>query len=36
MAKHLIYLSHDFATGWPSGDDLFYECQKCGALVPST
>ena len=36
MAKNLIYLSHDFATGWPSGDELFYECQKCHTLVLST
>ena len=36
MAKDIIYLQHDFATGWPSGDDLYYECEKCGQLIPST
>ena len=36
MLKKPIYRQHDFRTGWPSGDDLFYECQKCGEVVPST
>jgi hypothetical protein len=36
MKKGLTYLPHDFSTGWPLADDLFYECQKCGTVVPST
>jgi len=36
MANNLIYIPHDFSTGWPSGANLFYECQKCGGLIPST
>lgn len=36
MYEDLIYLEHDFATGWPSADDLFYQCQKCGELIAST
>ena len=31
----LIYIEHDFSTGWPAGADLFYECQICGVRLSS-
>jgi hypothetical protein len=31
-----IHVPHDFGTGWPSGEELFYECLKCGVIIPST
>ena len=31
----LIYIEHDFSTGWPAAEDLFYECQLCGVRLSS-
>lgn len=31
-----VYLEYNFQSGWPSGTDLYYECEKCFALVLST
>ena len=29
------YISFDPAEGYPTGDDLFYECLTCGQSLPS-
>ncbi len=31
----LIEISFNPAQGYPAGDDLYYECLKCGELIPS-
>lgn len=27
------YLDFDPTVGWPAGDGIFYECQKCKSVV---
>jgi hypothetical protein len=29
------YIEFDHKQGYPSGPDLFYECQRCGKMLPS-
>lgn len=29
------YYDYDPATGYPAGSDLYYECLKCGDVIPS-
>lgn len=30
------YLEFDPAVGWPAGDGIFYECEKCSSVVSTT
>ena len=30
-----IYHSFNPSSGYPAGNDLFYECLKCGEVIPS-
>jgi len=34
--EKLTYIEHDFRDGWPAGDDLYYRCDLCGDMIPST
>jgi hypothetical protein len=34
-AAKRVYYDVDPATGYPAGSDLFYECQRCGDVLPS-
>jgi hypothetical protein len=34
-AEKKIYIPFDPSVGYPFGDDLFYECLKCGTSIPS-
>jgi hypothetical protein len=36
MNKEPVYIEHDFQKGWPAGPDIFYRCERCGDLLPST
>lgn len=29
------YISLDPAKGWPAGSDVYYECLRCGEVIPS-
>ena len=33
--KKKIYHSYDPERGYPAGSNLYYECLKCGDIVPS-
>jgi hypothetical protein len=33
--KNRQYLTFDPSKGYPTGKDLFYECLKCGDVIPS-
>ena len=35
MNKKRTYQSFNPATGYPAAKGLFYECLKCGVVVPS-
>ena len=30
-----IIVPNDFNVGWPSGSEIYYECQICSAIIPS-
>lgn len=29
------YVEYDPSAGHPAGEDLYYECQLCGGIIPS-
>ena len=31
-----VYFTFDSENGYPGGTDIFYECVKCGDVIPST
>jgi hypothetical protein len=33
--KDLDLIQHDFSTGWPSAENLFYVCLLCNQAIPS-
>ena len=33
--KNREYLTFDPSKGYPTGTDLYYECLKCGDVIPS-
>lgn len=33
--KDRQYLTLDLSKGYPAGKDLYYECLKCGDVIPS-
>lgn len=33
--KRRSYLNFDPVAGYPAGPDIFYECSKCGGVIPS-
>ena len=35
MNNARTYHSLDVATGYPAGESMFYECLRCGDVVPS-
>lgn len=35
-SRKRIYIPFDPSVGYPFGDDLYYECLKCGAVIPSS